>query len=219
MSGSGVARPAGMHSIPPPLPREDVAFLWHDLRQSVAVIRASATAAADSSLSSEARRWLNHISDEASRISRICEHAVRPDSGPRALRSLDEVAMGVIDSIGVVSSTDIAYRRSGEDTKVDGAAVERALMNIVGNACTAAGPGGRVRIEIRRDTDGSVIIAVDDSGPGFPTTSDGNAGLGMDATRRVLASLGGSLLISKSGGLGGARAELRVPSRFASTDR
>jgi signal transduction histidine kinase len=193
-------------------PTEAVTFLWHDLRQSVAVILASAAAAAeDPSHSPEARRWLGHISEEAQRISRICEHAVRAESAPPVLRSVDDVVFGVIDSIGVVVSTVIEFRASGEEIAVDGAAMERALVNIVDNACNAAGPDGRVRIEIAGVSHRGVVITVDDSGPGFVARSGARAGLGLDGARRVLTSLGGALRISKRGPLGGARAELQVP--------
>jgi K+-sensing histidine kinase KdpD len=176
------------------------------------VILVSASAAAeDPSASLEARRWLRHISEEAQRISRICEHASRAEDAPRSLQSLDDVALGVIDSIRVVVSTVIEYRPSGENINVDGPAVERALANVVDNACRAAGPDGRVRIAVNGASDGSVIISVDDSGPGFVAATGWRAGLGLDATRYVLASLGGSLRVSTRGPLGGARVQLRVP--------
>lgn len=214
MSGRGI-RWAGTHSTPGPLPSEPVAFLWHDLRQSVAVILASASAAAaDPSPSLEARRWLRHISEEAQRISRICEHASRADAAPRSPQLLDDVALGVIDSIRVVVSTVIEYRPSGENISVDGPAVERALTNVVDNACRAAGPDGRVRIEVNRASDGGVTISVDDSGPGFAAATGGRAGVGLDATRHVLGSLGGSLRVSTRGPLGGARVRLHVPLSF-----
>jgi K+-sensing histidine kinase KdpD len=191
-----------------------VALLRHDLRQVVAVILASVSAAeVDLNTCSEACRWLRHIADEARRISRICEHALRAGDAPLVLRSLDEVTYGVIDSIRVVASTAIDYRTSGQDITVDGAAMERALANVVENACRAAGPHGRVRIEINAARDGGATITVDDNGPGFRAFGvEGNSGLGLEVTRRVLDSLGGSLRISRRGPLGGARVQLDLAS-------
>jgi signal transduction histidine kinase len=185
---------------------EHVALLWHDLRQSVAVILASATAAEeDPSLGPEARRWLRHVSEEARRISRICEHAVRAGTAPQALQSLEEVAASILDSLRVVYSTDIEYRRSGEDVNIDGAAVERALANVVDNACRAAGPEGRVCVAIVVAPESSVIITVDDDGPGFEALDERSRGIGLDVTRRMVDQLGGSLEIAERGPLGGAR--------------
>jgi signal transduction histidine kinase len=210
---SGVTRGAGTR-----LTREAsadvVACLRHDVRQAVAVILTSVCAAEeDQSTCPEARRWLGHIADEARRISRICEHAFRAGDAPRILRSLEEVTLGVIDSTRVVVSTVIDYRASGEDISVDGAAIERALANVIENACRAAGPEGTVRVEINRVGDGGATITVDDNGPGFQALAvEGRAGLGLEVTRRVLDSLGGSLRISQRGPLGGARVQLDLPS-------
>lgn len=191
---------------------DPVALLWHDLRQTVGAILASVSAAEeDPSPCPEARRWLRHIAAEARRMSRICEHAVRAGGAPQALESLDEVTTGVVESIRVVVSTRVHCRTSGQDVDVDGAAVERALVNVVDNACTAAGPVGRVRIDVEGAPDGSAIISVDDNGPGFGTVEIRSRGLGLEVTRRVLGQLGGSLQISKRGPLGGARVQLHLP--------
>jgi signal transduction histidine kinase len=194
---------------------EPVALLWHDLRQTVAVILVSVSAAEeDPSPCPEARRWLRHIAEEARRISRICEHAARAGDGPQALRSLDEVTMGIVDSIRVLVSTRIDYRTSGPDVDVDGAAVERALVNVVDNACRAAGRAGLVRIEVEGASDGSSIITVDDDGPGFGAIREGRAGMGLEVIRHVLDPLGGSLEIARHGPLGGARVQLHL-NRFS----
>ncbi len=190
-----------------------VAFLWHDLRQAVAAILASVYAAELESPCPESRRWLHHIADEARRISRVCEHAVHACGAPRVLRSLDEVTIGLVDGMRLVVSTDIDYQKRGEDISVDRAAVERALTNVLDNACRAAGPEGRVRVEIEGTADGGGTITVDDSGPGFRAVEgEGCSGMGLEVTRRVLGSLGGSLRISKRGPLGGARVHLDLPS-------
>jgi signal transduction histidine kinase len=183
----------------------------HDLRQTVAVILASVSAAEeDPSPSPETRRWLRHIADEAQRISRLCEHAVRAGGTPHMLTSLDEVAASVVDSTRVTFSTAIAYRTSGPDVHVDGAAIERALANVINNACRAAGTEGHARVEIEGAPDGSATITVDDDGPGFGTRGN-RPGLGLEVIRHVLDPLGGSLEISHRGPLGGARVQIQLP--------
>ena len=96
------------------------------------------------------------------------------------------------------------------DVDVECAAVERALVNVVDNACRAAGPGGRVRIEVEGVSDGSAIITVDDDGPGFGVIGEARAGMGLEVIRHVLAPLGGSLEISTHGPLGGASVLLHL---------
>jgi K+-sensing histidine kinase KdpD len=188
---------------------DPVALLWHDLRQTVAVILASVSAAEeDTNLCPEARRWLDQIAEEARRISRICEQAVHTGSATQAMRSVGEVTNGVVARTRVVVSTRIEYRSSGQDVDVEAVAVERALINVIDNACRAAGPAGRVRIKVEGASDGSAIITVDDDGPGFLAVGEERAGIGLEAVRHVLAPLGGSLEISTRGPLGGARVRL-----------
>jgi signal transduction histidine kinase len=75
--------------------------------------------------------------------------------------------------------------------------------------------GGRVRIRIEGATDVGAIVTVDDSGPHFGARGARRAGLGLEVTRRALDPFGGSLRIAKRGPLGGARAQLRMPSYLA----
>ena len=91
---------------------------------------------------------------------------------------------------------------------VDPVLLRRAVSNVLDNAARAAGPAGTVRVEIQR-CDDAVMLAVEDSGPGFGEIPSG-AGLGLTAVARNVIKLGGR--IEYSGGTrGGARVSLWFP--------
>lgn len=82
--------------------------------------------------------------------------------------------------------------------------LERALVHLVLNAQQASGEEGRVRVRTW-DTEGGVVLAVEDNGPGvspdrvetifdpyFTTRSDGT-GLGLALARKAVVAQGGTL--------------------------
>jgi signal transduction histidine kinase len=89
----------------------------------------------------------------------------------------------------------------------DPALLEQALLNLIRNAVEAipAGSSGEIRIEAESDEAGGIAIRVRDTGGGLPdvvrqrlfepflTTKASGTGLGLAITRKVAASLGGSL--------------------------
>jgi signal transduction histidine kinase len=70
----------------------------------------------------------------------------------------------------------------------------------------------------------SVLLRVDDQGPGFRdamvlergVSGGGSTGLGLDIARRVAESSGGHLRLSRSA-LGGARVELVLPGQIGAS--
>lgn len=99
----------------------------------------------------------------------------------------------------------VALVRAGDATvppvALDEAQMEQALLNILKNAREAAGPGGRVELELRRDgAFGRIVVA--DSGPGVPealrdqvftpffTTKQDGQGVGLTLVREILLGHG-----------------------------
>jgi C4-dicarboxylate-specific signal transduction histidine kinase len=104
---------------------------------------------------------------------------------------------------------DLALQWGGGNVCVAGNEVElrRAISNLLSNATRAAGPEGKVAVQVRRAA-GRVLLTVDDSGPGFGLIQR-NVGLGLLAVAHGLASYGGSLEFSRSQ-MGGVQAVLAL---------
>jgi len=99
----------------------------------------------------------------------------------------------------------------------------RAIEALLSNAREANGPGQPIRVSTRRDADGAVRIAVEDSGSGIPpevrrrdfdplfsTKGEKGRGIGVTLASVVAALQGGSLALEDRSD-GGTRATLRLP--------
>ncbi|ERS81738.1 ATP-binding protein [Halomonas sp. PBN3] len=109
--------------------------------------------------------------------------------------------------------------------------LQRAVQNLVANACRHA--RSRVRIRVREEL-ALVRIDVEDDGPGVPvadrqtvfkpfarlddsrTRSSGGYGLGLSIVQKVMSWHGGSVGVDDSPELGGARFTLLLPRRGGS---
>jgi len=101
--------------------------------------------------------------------------------------------------------------------------LERILLNLLGNAAKAVAPGSKVHVTVIRTDTGSrpsVLIAVEDNGPGIPdavlpklfkpfTTTNGT-GLGLHLSREAARRLGGDIQAENVPG-GGARFVVCLP--------
>jgi two-component system cell cycle sensor histidine kinase/response regulator CckA len=112
--------------------------------------------------------------------------------------------------------------------RMDPAALERALVNLVANAREAAGDDGRIVVAscVRRDDDGScwVVVVVEDNGSGmdaatrarafepfFTTRSErGGTGLGLASVARAAREAGGRVELDSAPGRG-TRVRLWLP--------
>ncbi|MGH8016066.1 MAG: sensor histidine kinase, partial [Candidatus Zixiibacteriota bacterium] len=100
--------------------------------------------------------------------------------------------------------------------QADRGSLMQVVTNLFNNAKEAlSGNGGRISISSFRQND-SIVIAVDDSGPGvveenlkeifkpFFTTKENGTGLGLPTVHRIVREMGGEIKLEKSE-LGGAR--------------
>lgn len=94
-----------------------------------------------------------------------------------------------------------------------GAAVKRAVLNVLLNATQHAGTGGKVRVETRREG-ARARLDVSDTGPGIPkaerervfemfyTTRPQGTGLGLFLARAAVEKNGGTLVVAEPAGAG-----------------
>jgi signal transduction histidine kinase len=106
-------------------------------------------------------------------------------------------------------------------TKGDHGALERAIRNLLDNACSA---GDRVVVEVTQTVSGPTV-SVSDNGPGvpaehrerifepflrLPNSPRGGTGLGLAIARRTIESHGGTITCEASP-IGGARFTIHLP--------
>jgi signal transduction histidine kinase len=120
---------------------------------------------------------------------------------------------------------DIDYRQEMSNRPVitsDGDRVLQVVGNLLSNAFRATPDGGRIELSLAQEN-GSVTVAVQDSGPGispearerlfrpFVSDSTGGTGLGLAIAKELSAALGGRIELESEPGRG-ARFELVLPS-------
>ncbi|HXU71735.1 MAG TPA: HAMP domain-containing sensor histidine kinase [Polyangia bacterium] len=167
--------------------------------------------------------------EEVERLSELVELLLtlaRSDAGElplsrRPIRVHETVQRVIAPYEPVAADRGIVLECAGDaalELSTDPAWLERALVNLVDNACKFTPRGGRVRVETQ-PCDGGVRIVVSDSGPGV-SADDGvhlferffrgtraratpGFGLGLALASDVVRALGGTLAAGPSA-LGGA---------------
>src|SRR4029077_1285947 len=106
--------------------------------------------------------------------------------------------------------------------RADGDLICQVLLGLLANAAEAAPTGGEVALGAVA-ADGTVELAVADSGPGVPpdlrarifepffTTRPHGTGLGLAVARQIVEAHGGRLEVGEGAG-GGARFTVRLPA-------
>jgi signal transduction histidine kinase len=206
----------------------------HELRSPVATIRQHAEVAlahpdrtaigelAETVLAEDLR--VQRLVEDLLLLARADEHTLELSRAPVDLDDLVlEEAKHLREStdLRIDASTVSAARVGG-----DAAALGGALRNLGENAAHHA--RGRIALAVAQQ-EGSVVLAVDDDGPGIPdgerervferfvrldearARDGGGSGLGLAIVAEVVAAHRGSVTIAKSE-LGGARIEVRLPA-------
>jgi signal transduction histidine kinase len=206
----------------------------HELRSPVASIRQHAEVALAHPERGTVTELAENVLAEDLRIQRLVSDLLllanadeRP--APPRRRPVD------VDDLVFAAARDL---RAGSLLRVDTTAVSPArvagdaagLHRMVGNVVENAARHARGRIAFTlAQVDGTVLLAVDDDGPGIPvadrervlerfvrlddarTRSTGGSGLGLAIVAELVAAHGGKVAVG-AGPLGGARVELRLPA-------
>jgi signal transduction histidine kinase len=202
----------------------------HDLRNPLAAIYGGAEMLVDADLPpAHVKRLAKNIYRSSQRIQGMLQDLLdvsRGKHGAPELCRLREVAVAATDSLeaaaehqGVTLSLEIP---PDIELPLDRSRMERAFVNLIGNALEAMPHGGEVHIraEVRG---GSAFVQVEDNGPGiapeireqlfqpFVTAGKRNGlGLGLVLSRQTVLDLGGDMWVESQPGRG-ARFSFRLP--------
>ena len=216
--------------------RDFVAAASHELRTPVAAIRANAEVLADAELKGFTP-YLSAITLESERMSRLVGDLLdlaRADAGQWQLKEETVCLRAVTDRVSslftpLAAKEGVTFTVESQDVniKADEERLIQTLAILVDNAMRHGKPGGCVRLYTNRE-DKNVVLRVEDDGPGIApeytdrvferfyrldsARSGGGSGLGLSIARLLTESMGGTLILSSSGDMGGALFELRFPA-------
>ena len=217
------------------LERNFLMTVSHELRTPLTAIRGHVGALREGVVTDEESRAesLAVIAAEAARLERLVGDVLDlAKLGAHRFTVLrEEVEMEMLVDRAYASFSEEARRRGIEyrcqvDAKPvivsDGDRVLQIISNLLSNAFRWTPDGGRVGLELSA-TDGTVYVAVDDSGPGirpsererifrpFWSRGGGGTGLGLAIANELALALGGHLRLESSAE-SGSRFELALPA-------
>ena len=202
----------------------------HDLRNPLAAIYGGAEMLVDADLPpAHVKRLAANIYRASRRIQELFQDLLNVSRGkihaPELCR-LREVASAACDSLAVAAEAQgvtIALEIPPEiELPLERSRMERAFVNLIGNALEAMPDGGEVRIAAKVE-DGAALVSVEDNGPGiapeiraqlfqpFVTAGKRNGlGLGLALSRQTVLEHGGDMWVD-SQPVRGARFSFRLP--------
>jgi signal transduction histidine kinase len=202
----------------------------HDLRNPLAAIYGGAEMLVDADLPpAHVKRLAGNIYRASRRIQELLQDLLNVSRGKHEASEvcrLREVASAACDSLktaaeqqGVTVSLDVP---SEIEVPLERSRMERAFVNLIGNALEAMPAGGAVHIAAEL-LNGSVLVHVADNGPGiapeirsqlfqpFVTAGKRNGlGLGLALSRQTVLEHGGDMWVESEPGRG-ARFSFRLP--------
>jgi two-component system sensor histidine kinase KdpD len=213
--------------------------ITHDFRTPLASILGATTTlmVPGPSFTDEARTMLlGTIRDEALRLDRFIRNLLdmsRLEAGT-VVPNLDwvevvDIASAAAQHVGRASgevAVDIALDDALPMLRLDAVLTEHALVNLLDNAAKHSPPHGRIRIGARH-AGSSVVLEIDDEGPGVPLADRdrifekfgkarsgdrgrAGTGLGLSIARGFIEAQGGHVHVTDNP-RGGARFEVELP--------
>lgn len=179
----------------------------------------------------EAAASLRRAHESLAHMARLLDRAMVSGTPELALfderMSLARQVQEIVDAIrpwadeqGIGVVTDMTPRAASLNSAALGTVILNGLRNAM-QACMERPEGGRrVELSIALSTPEQLLILISDTGPGvheMPETGDAakaaGHGLGLDLSRRIVASLGGDLSLTTVPFGTGAVLQVRVPVR------
>lgn len=186
----------------------------HDLRQPAACIRALVASCRVQPAGNGALAWhLDKIEEQAIVVLATVASLLEGDSTEDQVTDLAECVADAVASLRLTNMCDVDIR-APERLLVAGSPTDlrRALVNVLDNACRAAGPTGRVVLTMEQSATVTRVV-VEDDGPGFGSVDPQHL-IGLSAAARGVRKVGGSVKIGRSATLGGAHVTLALNPRM-----
>ena len=211
------------------------AGLAHEIRNPLASIKGSAEILSDDFPEDHRKhRMLQILVDESVRLNNVLTRFLafaRPqklelETFPiypeveSVIALLQNQREGQVSQLHLLPQSESILEVQGDREQL-----RQVILNVVLNACQAAGDGGQVWIECQAQLE-LACIAIHDSGPGFSeealentltpffTTKDKGSGLGLAVTHRIIELHGGQVRVSNADD-GGGLVEIEIPKRGA----
>ena len=202
----------------------------HDLRNPLAAIYGGAEMLVDADLPpAHVKRLAGNIYRASRRIQELLQDLLNVSRGKSAapeMFRLREVALAACDSLAAAAEAQgvgVSISIPSEiELPLERNRMERAFVNLIGNALEAMPQGGTVQISAVLERS-SVVVQVEDNGPGIapeirstlfqPFVSAGKRnglGLGLALTRQTVLEHGGDMWVESESGHG-ARFKFRLP--------
>ena len=202
----------------------------HDLRNPLAAIYGGSEMLVDADLPpAHVKRLAGNIYRASRRIQELLQDLLnvsRGKSRPAEVCRLREVAQAACDSLSAAAEAQrVAIRvaiPAELEAPLERSRMERAFVNLIGNALEAMPEGGEVSISAEY-AGGAAVVHVDDTGPGiapeirgqlfqpFVTAGKRNGlGLGLALARQAVLDHGGDMWVESEPGHG-ARFSFRLP--------
>ncbi|WP_104204443.1 ATP-binding protein [Billgrantia saliphila] len=220
--------------------QEMIRAVSHELRTPVARIRFAMQMVEDMTDNPAIRRQLHGIDSDIEELDQLIDEILtyaRLDSGmvngaelERTQVDCRAIAERVIDTLAPLHAHLRLELAPGPEFEVtaDPRYLQRALQNLVANACRHA--QSRVLVRLAQESR-LVRLDIEDDGPGVPagerqtifkpfarlddsrTRRSGGYGLGLSIVQKIMAWHGGSVVVDDSPQLGGARFSLLLPTQ------
>ena len=212
---------------------ELAAGMAHELNNPLQVVLARSSQALQAASPEETREAMRLIQEHARRAGRVVAGLLSFLRARPAERRPTDLNAIVADTVALLGDEFRAERVALEtrlaprlpSARLDPGQIGQVLVNLLANALRAAGGSSRrtVVVETRAETD-TVLVAVEDSGPGVPAElrprifdpffvpeAPGGVGLGLSVAAQIAIAHSGTLTLAE-GRAGGARFELRLPA-------
>nr|WP_298542414.1 HAMP domain-containing sensor histidine kinase [uncultured Lachnoclostridium sp.] len=218
--------------------REQIAALAHDLKTPLTVIQGNIDLMSETELDNEQRVYAEYITESSGQIG-IYIKTLIDISRTAAGYQLNLEKFDISDYMEQIEAQTNALcltkgiclrMKKGDNLgtfKADKLLLERAIMNVIGNALDYSPPKGTVYVEVQKPDD-FLQISIIDEGSGFTNedlhhareqffmgdnsrSSNMHFGMGLYITSSIVKQHNGELTLKNSDNTGGAEVKIKIP--------